>query len=59
MAKAKSVLFQMKCEECKNINYTTSKNPAENKGKLELKKFCKTCRKRTPHKEVKISKPKK
>ncbi len=59
MAKAKAVLFQMKCEECKNINYTTSKNPAENKEKLELKKFCKTCRKHTLHKEVKISKPKK
>lgn len=59
MAKAKAVLFQMRCEECKSVNYTTSKNPAENKEKLELSKFCKKCRKHTPHKEVKITKAKK
>lgn len=59
MAKAKAVLLQLKCDECKSINYTTSKNPAENKEKLALNKFCKKCRKRTLHKEVKISKAKK
>ena len=59
MPKAKSILIQLECTECKSRNYTTSKNPTENKNKLELKKFCKKCRKHTPHKEVKISKPKK
>lgn len=59
MAKAKSILFHLKCEECKSINYTTSKNPMENKEKLEISKFCNTCRKHTAHKEAKISKAKK
>jgi len=59
MAKTKTLLFQLKCDECKSINYTTSKNPTENKEKLEIKKFCSKCRKHTLHKETKISKPKK
>lgn len=59
MAKTKSVLFQLQCKECKSKNYTTSKNPAENKDKLEMSKFCKKCRKHTAHKEVKITKAKK
>ncbi len=59
MAKAKSVLFQLECTVCKNRNYTTSKNPAENKEKLERSKFCKKCRQHTAHKEVKIAKAKK
>ena len=59
MAKAKAVLFQFECSECKSRNYTTSKNPAENKEKLELSKFCNKCRKHTLHREVKISKAKK
>lgn len=59
MAKTKSILFQLECSECKERNYTTSKNPAENKEKLQLSKYCKKCRKHSPHKEVKISKAKK
>lgn len=65
MAKTQTVAFQLKCTEevdgkkCGSLNYTTSKNAAENKDKIELQKFCKMCRKTTPHKEVKISKAKK
>jgi len=59
MAKTKSVSFQFECSVCKSRNYTTSKNPAENKEKLELSKFCKTCRKHTVHKEAKLAKAKK
>jgi len=59
MAKAKSILIQLQCTVCKSRNYTTSKNPTENKEKLELSKFCKKSRKHTPHKEIKISKAKK
>ncbi|OGD56720.1 50S ribosomal protein L33 [Candidatus Berkelbacteria bacterium RBG_13_40_8] len=59
MAKSKSILIQLECTVCKSKNYTTSKNPTENKEKLEMSKFCKKCRKHTPHKEVKISKAKK
>jgi len=59
MAKTKSILFQLECTECKERNYTTSKNPQENKEKMQLSKYCKGCRKHTAHKEVKISKAKK
>jgi large subunit ribosomal protein L33 len=59
MAKTKSILFQLECTECKMKNYTTSKNPTENKEKLQLNKFCSKCRKHTLHKEAKISKAKK
>ncbi len=59
MAKAKAILIQMECTECKSKNYTTGKNPTDNKEKLELNKFCKKCKKHTLHKETKISKAKK
>ena len=59
MAKAKAILIQLECSECKSRNYTTPKNPLNSKEKLALNKFCKKCRKHQPHKEVKISKAKK
>jgi len=59
MAKAKAILIQLECAVCKSHNYTTSKNPTENKEKLKLQKFCKKCRKHTEHREIKISKAKK
>ena len=36
--------------------YTTTKNKRTMTEKLEIKKFCPTCRKHFPHKEGKISK---
>lgn len=42
----------MRCEECKRINYFTSKSKNV-EGKLELKKYCKWDRKHTIHKEMK------
>jgi large subunit ribosomal protein L33 len=41
----------MACEECKRRNYSTTKNKKKTTGKLELKKYCRFCRKHTPHKE--------
>ena len=41
------------CSECKNVNYTTSKNKKNTTEKLELNKFCDTCKKVTVHKERK------
>ncbi|MCL1926840.1 MAG: 50S ribosomal protein L33 [Syntrophorhabdaceae bacterium] len=41
------------CADCKNRNYTTTKNKKTTPDKLELKKFCPTCRKHTAHKETK------
>jgi large subunit ribosomal protein L33 len=45
-------LFGLICSECKTQNYITEKNKTNTEGKLELKKFCKKCRKTTPHKET-------
>jgi large subunit ribosomal protein L33 len=41
------------CSECKNRNYTTTKNKKTTTGKLEFRKFCKHCRIHTVHKETK------
>jgi len=41
------------CSDCKNRNYTTTRNKKTMTEKLELKKFCPSCRKHTPHKETK------
>ncbi len=49
-------LISFQCSECKNRNYTSSKNTINSKDRLTLNKFCKHCRKHTEHQEVKIGK---
>ncbi|MCH7541481.1 50S ribosomal protein L33 [Patescibacteria group bacterium] len=51
--KGPRILVTLACSECKSQNYTTEKNRQNTEGKLELKKFCKRCRKVTLHQEVK------
>jgi large subunit ribosomal protein L33 len=41
------------CTECKRRNYMTTKNKKVASGRMEVTKFCRFDRKRTPHKEVK------
>jgi len=41
------------CQECKSRNYTTTKDKKNNPDRLELKKYCPTCRKHTAHREAK------
>ena len=41
------------CTECHNRNYVTEKNKRHNSDRLELKKYCKFCKKTTVHKETK------
>ena len=41
------------CGECKQRNYDTVKNKKNDPDRLEMKKFCKFCRKHTLHKESK------
>ncbi|MCD6528563.1 50S ribosomal protein L33 [bacterium] len=53
MAAKKKAFVKLQCQECKRINYFTHKSKKAVVGKLELKKFCKWCRKHTLHKEVK------
>lgn len=52
MAKKKKVLVKLQCQECKTTNYFTNKSRGVEE-KLELKKFCESCRKHTLHKELK------
>ena len=46
------VPITLACSECKARNYKTTKSAAETEA-IELKKFCKQCKKHTLHREVK------
>jgi len=52
MAKRKP-FNKFQCSECKRINYFVHRSKQMAEEKLELKKFCKWCRKHTLHKEMK------
>jgi large subunit ribosomal protein L33 len=41
------------CTECKRRNYTSTKNKKKHSERLELKKYCRFCRKHVMHREVK------
>lgn len=40
------------CTECKQRNYHTTKNKKNTPERLELKKYCKFCKKHTTHRET-------
>jgi large subunit ribosomal protein L33 len=44
------VAVSLACSECKARNYKTTKTPGQ---LVELKKFCKHCKKHTVHRETK------
>ena len=46
-------IITLQCPDCKNRNYSTTKNKKTTTGRLEFSKFCNTCRKHTAHKETK------
>ena len=46
-------MIKLECTECKRVNYFSRKNKKTLKDRLELKKFCKFCKKHTLHKETK------
>lgn len=47
------VKVKLECTECKQRNYDTMKNKKNDPDRIELKKYCKFCRKETLHKETK------
>jgi ribosomal protein L33 len=50
-------LIRMRCSVCKSTNYYTRINKKKTAGlgkKLELKKLCEKCKKRTPHTQAKV-----
>ncbi len=40
------------CTECKNRNYTSTKEKKNTPNRVELMKYCKFCKKHTAHKET-------
>ncbi|MBI4775537.1 MAG: 50S ribosomal protein L33 [Deltaproteobacteria bacterium] len=46
-------IVTLACTECKQRNYTTTRNKRRTPDKLEFKKFCRFCRIHTVHKETK------
>ena len=53
MANDARVKITLVCTECKQRNYDTKKNKKNDPDRLELKKYCRFCRKHTLHKESK------
>ncbi len=47
-------LVALSCEQCKNRNYTATKNKKLTPDKLVRRKFCPVCRTHTSHKEAKV-----
>ena len=41
------------CADCKQRNYTGMKNKKNDPDRLEMRKYCRFCRKHTTHKETK------
>ena len=55
MAKGKDdrISLTLKCTECGEENYLTSKNKKKHPDRLEQKKYCPRCKKVTLHREKK------
>ncbi len=46
-------IISMECTECRERNYSTTKNKKIHRDRLELKKYCRRCRRHTTHREIK------
>lgn len=46
-------IITFQCTECKDKNYSKTKNKKTTTERIELSKFCPKCRKHTAHKEIK------
>ncbi|MHB0913302.1 MAG: 50S ribosomal protein L33 [Armatimonadota bacterium] len=53
MATDVRIVVNLACTECKSRNYSTTKNKRNDPDRLEIKKYCRVCRKHTPHRESK------
>lgn len=50
---AQDNLIKFECKDCKKVNYHSQRNKKTLKTRMELQKYCKTCKKHTSHKETK------
>ena len=55
MAAEARVKVVLACTECKQRNYNTTKNKKNDPDRIELKKYCRFCKKNTVHRESKYS----
>ncbi|MFP4200961.1 MAG: 50S ribosomal protein L33 [Bacillota bacterium] len=46
------VIISLECTECKERNYSTTKNRRNTGDRLELMKYCSRCGKHTVHRET-------
>lgn len=46
-------IVTLQCTECKERNYTTTKNKKTTTGRLQFSKFCKRCKTHKDHRETK------
>ena len=53
MAAEARVKVVLACPECKQRNYNTTKNKKNDPDRIELKKYCRFCKKNTVHRESK------
>ena len=53
MATDVRVIITLACNECKSRNYATTKNKRNDPDRIELRKYCRVCRKHTVHREAK------
>lgn len=51
--KGSRILIGLTCVVCKRLNYVIEKNKLNTTSSLKLKKYCRTCKKHTEHKEKK------
>ena len=52
-AKGASTIITLQCPDCKERNYTTTKNKRNDPDRIELRKYCRRERKHTLHRETK------
>ncbi len=45
-------IITLQCKDCKERNYSTTKNKKKHSGRLEHKKYCPRCRKHTAPREA-------
>lgn len=51
--KGNRIIIGLKCDVCNERGYVTEKNKVNTTEKIsDLSKYCKKCKKHTPHKEV-------
>ena len=46
------IAVTLACEECKRRNYQTNKSKRNDPERLQLRKYCRWCRRHTAHRET-------